>query len=125
MCIAAIFFAVSVLAVLLFSPEPSWGWRVGAGVAALTLAWAPARTVLFGRGNGAVRRIEWTPTGVWRISDRAGQIHEAQLSPASATLGPWLLLIWKALGGRRFHALIDCAATDPAAFRALKGRLNC
>jgi hypothetical protein len=107
-------------------PQPGFIWRALTGTLALGLGWKPVRTIIFGRGADAVRRLEWQPDGQWRVSDAARKAHVAELSPASATLGPWLLLIWSTPGQRRrLHALIDSACTDPKAFRALKGRLNC
>ena len=81
--------------------------------------------LLFGRGPGAVRWVTLRPDGAWEISDNAGRIRVAQLSPASASLGQWLLLIWTSPARAPLRAFIDSASTDPAAFRALKGRLNC
>lgn len=123
--IAVASFVMSAYAALVLSPEPGWPWRGAAGVLAIALGWRPLRTVVFGRGPGAVRRIEWEATGRWRISDGLGRPHDAELSPASAMLGPWLLLSWDTSGAERFHALIDAATTDAQAFRALKARLSC
>jgi hypothetical protein len=92
---------------------------------AITLAWRPFLTVVFGAGRDAVRRIEALPEGAWRLIDGAGRAHPAELSAASATLGPWLLLLFETRGQGRRQALIDAASTDATAFRALKGRLNC
>lgn len=95
-----------------------------AAVAAL-LAFRPLMAIVFGRGPDAVRRIEWSAEGVWQLTDGGGRRWAAQLDPSSASFGPWMLLVWKTPGRGRVRSLIDAAATDPAAFRALKGRLNC
>jgi hypothetical protein len=62
---------------------------------------------------------------VWEIADNDGRTCAAELSPASVSFGPWLLLIWTSSARGALRAFIDSANTDPAAFRALKGRLNC
>jgi len=122
---AAVAFGACLLSALLLSPEPAAIWRALAGLTAVALGWRPVETIIFGRGRAAVRRLEWQSDGQWQVTDGAGRTHVAELSQTSATLGPWLLLIWNTTGGCRFHALVDSACTDPRAFRALKGRLNC
>ena len=113
--------------VLLCCPVAPLGWRAGAAILAVLLAWAPLRAIVFGRGPHAVRRIEWAGGTDWRLTDGHGRLWPARLHPSSAGFGPWLLLVWSAPGRRRgrWRGLIDASASDPRAFRALKGRLNC
>jgi hypothetical protein len=99
--------------------------RIGIALLAVILAWRPALDVALGIGKHALRRVEWNSEGPWYLTDEPGTRHAAELEKSSATLGVWLLLTWKSPSGRRFRALIESAATAPAAFRALKGRLNC
>lgn len=94
-------------------------------VVAALLAFKPLMAIVYGRGPDAVRRIEWSGDGDWQLKDGAGRRWAAQLHPSSASFGPWMLLVWNTPGRGRMRSLIDAAATDPAAFRALKGRLNC
>ena len=94
-------------------------------IAATALGWKPFREVVLGRGKDAVARIEWAGDGGWSLTDRAGRIHPATLCASSVTLGTWLLLRWQTPGGRLFLAIVEAGGTQQAAFRALKGRLNC
>jgi hypothetical protein len=123
--LVAIAFAAALLMAFLLAPQPSWTWRALACALAALLGWRPVRTVIFGQGPRAVCHAEYRKDGSWEIADNAGRRHSAQLHAASVTLGPWLLLIWKTSGQGRFQALIDASCSDTAAFRALKGRLNC
>ena len=127
-----------------FSPTPHAGWRALAAVLTVTLAWPPVSTVLFQRGPRAVRRFEWAADGRWFLIDMFGARRQAWLSASSASLGPWILLVWST-GAPRFglerivgplrdvarrqhsrtrYALIDVAAVGRPGFRALKGRLR-
>lgn len=122
---ALVAFFSGVLAALVLSAKPALPWRAALVAVIIALAWKPVRTLLLGRGPGAVRRITWSREGLWEISDGAGRIHPVTLGAGSATLGPLLLLVWISPEKGRFHALVDSASTDPMAFRALKCRLNC
>lgn len=111
---------------LLLSPVLSWPWRVVISLAAVYVAGPPVLGIAFSKGSWTLRRIEWSEAGGWRLTDFAGRAHPAELLPASAGFGRWLLLLWETPGPRRrLWALVDAAATEPRAFRALKGRLNC
>jgi len=123
--LVATVFGISVMSALLLAPQPDIIWRGLAAALVVGLGWKPVRVIIFGRGAGAVRSIEWQADGQWRVLDSTGRRHPAELAPASATLGPWLLLAWKTPSRTRFYALIDSACTEATAFRALKGRLNC
>src|SRR5215213_193726 len=82
------------LAALVLSPWPAGLWRACTGAVSVALAWQPIRGLIFGLGPGAVRRVTLRGDGMWEISDNAGRSYAAELSPASASLGPCLLLIW-------------------------------
>ena len=121
-----------VLACLLL-PRPDLPWKLLAAGTTLALAWRPVERLVFGRGPGAVRRIEWSPVagssgrsaGQWVIVDGSGvRRRPVALSPGSMVLGPWMLLVWSGDGRRRFRAVVDMACTDPRACRMLKGRLR-
>lgn len=97
--------------------------------AALALASLPSFAVLLGRGPWAVRRFEWAPDGQWHLTRPDGRTEIGRLAPATATLGPWILLAWT-VGTRRWsplsqrYALVEVGQVAPAAFRTLKGRLS-
>src|SRR5688572_26629657 len=90
--VLAVVLSSGFLLALLLSPEPGGLWRGLAAALALVLGWSPVRTIVFSRGSQAIRRIEWHQDGAWRLADGASRPHTVALSPASASLGPWLLL---------------------------------
>jgi hypothetical protein len=98
--------------------------RIGLAVLAVTLGWSPALGVTLGLGERALRPIEWTrrrvlaPVGC-RGTGLSGRAAGIEYQP-----GRLASPFWKGPSGRRFQALLEAAATG-AAFRALKGRLNC
>jgi hypothetical protein len=82
-----------------------------------------------GRGPLAVRRVEWLPDGTWLLTRPDGRSETAELTAATATLGPWILLAWRPAAGRwrrlsRRYAFIRASQVGPVVFRALKGRLS-
>jgi hypothetical protein len=112
---------------LWLAPAPAAGWRLVAGLIAVALGWHPLRTVVFQRGAAAVRRFEWAANGAWSVGDRNGTQLPVRLDPATAALGPWVLLVWTGAPGTvrgRRYALIDAADVSQSAFRALRGRLK-
>jgi len=93
------------------------------------MGWAAGQAVLLGRGPRAVRRFEWSADGEWRLARPDGPFEPAVLANATATLGPWILLVWT-VGPtgwrstcRRRYALLDVLEVGQEGFRALKGRL--
>jgi hypothetical protein len=118
--------------VLWLAPAPAAGWRVLAALAAVALGWGPVYTIVFQRGRAAVRHFEWAAAGTWSVSGPTGVRSQVWLHAATATLGPWILLVWgdgngecagRGRAGRRY-ALIDAAGVGQAGFRTLKGRLR-
>jgi len=108
----------------LFASQPAPQWRALGVLLALGLGWTPARTIFFGRGRHAVRAIEWRSDGTWWIGDGRHPCQEADLQASTATLGPWILLVWRQPRFRRRYALMDAGCIGAATFRALKGRLR-
>jgi hypothetical protein len=95
----------------------------------VAIGWRAGRALLFGGGTRAVRRFEWLAAGQWSLERADGVREEARLTDATATLGPWILLVWTvgAPGWRPRslrYALIDAFEAGPEAFRGLKGRLS-
>jgi hypothetical protein len=118
---------------LVFSLATHPTWRLIAAAAAvlfaLALAALPGLAVLGGRGPLAVRRFEWLPDGTWQLTRSDGRCETGQLTGATATLGPWILLAWTVAAGRwsplrRRYALIGVGEVGRAAFRVLTGRLS-
>ena len=102
-------------------------WRTVTALVTAALLWHPLRTLIFLRGPWAVRRLCWESDGGWWIVQGNGLRREVSLHPATAALGPWLVLVWSAspgFGARRSYALIDAACANPVTFRALRGRLK-
>lgn len=98
-------------------------------MAAIASGWLAAAPILTGRGRYAVRSFCWLPDGTWRLIRPDGTPEIGHLTSATATLGPWLLLAWRADGAgpvwrRRRYALIDVSDVGIPAFRALLGRLR-
>lgn len=113
---------------LTLAPSPPWPWRVLTAGLVLLAAWRPVAASVFGRGPAAVRSFEWAADGQWRIAGERGGSVCAVLAPATATIGPFLLLLWREEGqpapGRRRYALLDAGTVSPALFRALRARLK-
>lgn len=115
-------------ATLCLTATPHPVWRALAAGFAVAMGWAAGRAVLLGRGPRAVRRFEWSADGTWHLARPDGTVEPAILANATATLGPWILLVW-AVGSpgwrsiRRRYALIDVLEVGAGAFRELKGRL--
>jgi hypothetical protein len=109
---------VAVLAFILLALVVSWLTANPWVMASLALGWSTVRTIVFGAGPRAVRFVEWRPDGRWWIG------FEARLHPATATFGPWILLVWRNHSWRRSYALVDADCVGQATFRALKGRLR-
>jgi hypothetical protein len=100
-----------------------------AAVPVIWLAGLTGLAVLWAKGPLAVRRFEWLADGEWRLTRPDGRSETAALTAATARLGPWILLVWRARAGRwrplsRRYALIGASQVSPAAFRALRGRLS-
>jgi hypothetical protein len=104
---------LTILGVLAFTPG-----GLPFGLATLVLAWCPLREVVFLKGRGAVRHIEWSEAGEWRIGPNNKDSSLALLLNESAVLGPWVFLIWLH-EGRRKYAIVDAPT-----FRAFRGRLR-
>jgi hypothetical protein len=124
---ATLLFALGIAMSLGLSPAPALWWRLLAGATTAMLAWHPLRSMIFQRGPMAVRRFEWACEGSWLIVHRDGVRRPVYLHPASAAIGPWIVLVWTgrpARFARRSYALIDAARVSPAIFRALRGRLK-
>ncbi|MEJ0040610.1 MAG: hypothetical protein WDO68_32090 [Gammaproteobacteria bacterium] len=109
-----------------FTAYPAW--RVIALAVALALGWLPGLAVLGSMGPLAVRHFEWAPDGEWHLTRADGRCETGRLAGATATVGPWILLVWTA-GSRpwrpfsRRYALIGVSEVGLVAFRTLKGRL--
>jgi hypothetical protein len=109
--------------------EPHPLWRGIAAAFAVAIGWQAGRALLFGGGKRAVRRLEWQAGGRWSLERADGVREEARLTDATATLGPWILLVWSVGASgwsprSRRYALIDAFEAGPEVFRALKGRLS-
>jgi len=125
--IAGALFA-GMLALSLGVPQPHFIWRLLVILSTVGLVWRPLREIIFlAEARSIVQAVapEVTQTwrGEWRLLERSGVRHIGKLSPASASFGSLLLLIWSTPGGRRW-SLIDARVTSPHCFRALKGRLH-
>jgi len=126
--LAALFCLVAVTTLVLVStPAPAWRWL--AALSAVAMGGSPALAVLFCRGPQAIRRFEWGTDGVWHLTLVDGTARQATLSGATATLGPWILLAWRAQNAgqprsRLMFGLIEERQVGRAPFRAFKGRLR-
>jgi hypothetical protein len=118
----AVLFATVLVVSILLAPIQGWALQLLTLAATVILAWRPVRAVVFQRGRASVRSFEWTANGTWYVIDATGDRQEVQLSPDTAGIGPWLLLVWTGVPTR--YALIDAADVSPNAFRALRGRLK-
>ncbi|HET9395160.1 MAG TPA: hypothetical protein VFO36_03810, partial [Nitrospiraceae bacterium] len=87
------------------------------------LAWRPLLEILWQRGPGVVRRIEWTEQGEWRLGIANRDLSLAILLNESAVLGPLVFLVWSHEGRKRF-ALIDSTCCDSHVFRTLRARMQ-
>lgn len=114
----------TILAALAAAPRPAAGWRLAAAVLTVALAWRPAWQSVAVRGPRAVRHICWTVEGRWDLRVGERRVQGARLLPASAAVGPWLVLRWALPGGAHACAILDAAALEPRTFRALRGRLR-
>jgi hypothetical protein len=84
---------------------------------------------MVGTGRLAVRRVQWLPDGTWLLTLSDGRSETAELTAATAMLGPWILLAWRPEAGRwrllgRRYAFIRASQVGSVAFRTLKGRLS-
>jgi hypothetical protein len=109
---------VAVLVFVAVAAAASWLADNPAVLVSLALGWNPVRTIVFGRGRRAVRFVEWRADGRWWIGS------EVRLHPATSTLGPWILLVWRNPAWRRSYVLVDANCIGQATFRTLKGRLR-
>ena len=117
------------VAALIFSSSPDPAWRLLAGLIAGGLGGTPVLAMLLGRGPHAIRGCKWGTDGTWQLTLTDGTTATGTLTPATATLGPWILLAWRTdvpvrHGSRRRYAVIEESRADLIAFRALKGRLT-
>jgi len=111
---------------------PPLAVALAVGLAAVPVIWLAGLTglaVLWAKGPLAVRRFEWLADGEWRLTRPDGRCETAELTAATATLGPWILLAWTTSARRwwplsRRYAFIGASQVSPAAFRAFRGRLS-
>jgi hypothetical protein len=118
----AALFAIALLVSIFLAPHQGRPLQLLTVAVTAGLAWQPLRAILFRRGRAAVHGFEWTADGAWHVIDAAGVRHAVRLSPRTAGIGPFLLLMWR--GAPTRYALIDAAGVSPNAFRALRGRLK-
>ncbi len=116
-----------VTALLAVAPEPAIPWRLLAALLTVLVGARPILTLVFQRGRAAVRHFEWAADGTWSIRGQSGVPGEARLHPATAAIGPWIILVWnRGPAGPTFrsYALIDAGNVSRSLFRALRGRLK-
>jgi hypothetical protein len=108
---------------LLLAPAPEPIWRAVGAALSLGLGGRLIWSLIFNRGPNAVRRVVWRSDGSWSI-ETTTHAFDVQLTPATATLGGFILLAWRnPLLGRRY-ALVEARCIGQATFRRLKGRLR-
>jgi membrane-bound metal-dependent hydrolase YbcI (DUF457 family) len=142
--VAALLFLLMIAGALAGASSLPPGWRTLTAIVTAALLWHPIRTLVFQRGRSAVRRLRWESDGRWSIVQGNGLWREVSLHPATAALGPWVVMVWSwsppspggleagncrspsrpAIEGFRCYALIDAACVTPVTFRALRGRLK-
>ena len=98
-------------------------YRACIAIATVMLAWRPLLEILWLRGKGAIRRVEWTGQGEWWLGIANRDLSLAILLNESAVLGPWVFLVWSHEGRRRY-ALIDSTCCDSHVFRTLRTRMQ-
>jgi hypothetical protein len=108
---------------LVLAPDPEPLWRALGAAVSLGLGGPPVATLFFNRGRKAVRRVTWRSDGTWSIAT-GGREFDVQLTPATSTLGEFVLLAWRNPGLGRRYALVEARCIGEATFRRLKGRLR-
>lgn len=75
-------------------------------------------------GRRAVRRLEWTADGRWRLTDGTGAEHDATLEPEPTVAPELVVLRLRGADGVTRTVLLLADSADPDQVRRLRSRLR-